>query len=321
VTLDNFTHIWLNEGFATYGEALYIGHRDSVSNPSAYADYVLSEMNWYFTYGPCQNQWGYPIVPPYSLFGCNSYTKGGLVLHMLRGVLGDSLFFEGLRQYGQQYGYGNAVTQDFQNVMEAVTGQDLTWFFQEWVYAPGFPYYLYAWDWRAGTLRVWIRQVQRDSVDAGVPYFEMPIRLRLHRALQGDTVVVVRNHAVEVETLWVMVQDSVTGVLLDDGNWILEKHMQVPTGVSEGVVRGVPRIRGMRFVRGGMLEVEWEGPAMRVPVRVVDMLGRERWHREVMLRRGRQRVRVGGLPGGGVPGAGWGPRRRPCCGSDGKGFG
>jgi len=54
----------------------------------------------------------------------------------------------------------------------------------------------------------------------------------------------------------------------------------------------------MRFVRGGMLEVEWEGPAMRVPVRVVDMLGRERWHREVMLRRGRQRVRVGGLPAG-----------------------
>jgi aminopeptidase N len=302
VTLDNFSHIWLNEGFATYSEALYIGHRDSASNPAAYDAYIQNEMNFYL--GTCQDYyglkyWDYPIVPPVSLFSsCNTYTKGGLVLHILRGVLGDSLFFAGLRQYGQQFAYANAITQDFQNVMEGVSGQNLTWFFQEWVYSPGFPYYLYSWTSRGETLQVVIRQVQQDSISAQAPYFEMPIRLRLTRATLPDTVVVMRNHAVAVETLEVVVGDSVTALVFDDGNWILDKHMEVPTAVSED--RPIPQLHGLvrAALKEGLLEVVWEGPRARVPVRILDGLGRVRWSRSVNLHRGSQTFRIPGLPRG-----------------------
>ncbi|MHC1737304.1 MAG: M1 family metallopeptidase [Ignavibacteriaceae bacterium] len=114
--------IWLNEGFATYSEALY--------DEALYGKGGLSgNMNKLFSvyfHGTLYN--------PEDLFSKTVYDKGAWVLHMLRGEVGDNAFFAILRKYFETYKYKNASTEDFKSVAEKVSGKDLTKFFDQWVY-------------------------------------------------------------------------------------------------------------------------------------------------------------------------------------------
>ena len=81
------------------------------------------------------------------IFGATVYSKGAWILHMLRGVTGDEVFFRILRAYYEKYKYGNATTVDFINVCEEVSGMNLNEFFDQWVYTGrGRPEYSYTWS-------------------------------------------------------------------------------------------------------------------------------------------------------------------------------
>ncbi|MCB9847651.1 MAG: Ig-like domain-containing protein [Phycisphaeraceae bacterium] len=174
VTAQTWNHIWLNESFATYSEALWEEHRPGSSGapalhaamdarrPSAVGDSVyvvdgtLGNLNRIFSYD-------------------FSYLKGAWVLHMLRNVIGDDDFFQTLAAYRQGYQYASATTEDFQGVAESISGMDLGWFFSEWIYDVGAPAYRYAWTTHTVGARhfveVYIRQVQNSAY----PDFKMPI--------------------------------------------------------------------------------------------------------------------------------------------------
>jgi aminopeptidase N len=85
----------------------------------------------------------HPVVdslsPYMDLLNANSYQKGGWVLHMLRNEVGDSVFHKIIQTYYQQYKGGNADTRDFEKVAENVSGKNLKWFFDQWLYRPGIP--------------------------------------------------------------------------------------------------------------------------------------------------------------------------------------
>jgi aminopeptidase N len=115
--------IWLNEGFATYSEALYTEH---VGGKKALQAFMLNKS--------MSNIKGKLYDPGDNLFGSTVYDKGSWVLHMLRKETGDSLFFKILRTYFELYKYKNASTGDFKNICQAETGKDLTKFFEQWVY-------------------------------------------------------------------------------------------------------------------------------------------------------------------------------------------
>lgn len=270
VTLGDFDHIWLNEGFATYTEALYIGHRDSLSNPGAYDDYVASEMNYYLN--QCQSRWDDPILPPATLFSsCNTYTKSGLVLHMLRGVMGDSAFFAGLRLYGQTFAFGNALTDDFRQVMESVYGASLDWFFNEWITSPGFPHYRWGWNQSGGNLFITIRQIQDSMVASTAPFFRMPIRFRVVFSDNTDTTFVLWNDAVREQTFNVPVAKTVSQVILDDGNWILNKDtLDFSVAVHEHEI--IPTGESLRPVEVSRLRLVLSAPVRQV--RALDAAGR-----------------------------------------------
>ena len=73
------------------------------------------------------------------------YDKAGWVVHMLRGALGDSLFFEGINAYyNSEFAHGSATTEDLRDVFEDATGVELDWFFEEWIYGLYFPQYEYS---------------------------------------------------------------------------------------------------------------------------------------------------------------------------------
>jgi aminopeptidase N len=160
VTERAWAHLWLSEGFASYFD-LVVGaalHGDSVlvaGMRRAAAAYFGSSVV------------DRPVVDtgqhdPTRLLNANSYQKGAWVLHMLRGEIGDSAFFRGIRAYYRVYRDRTAVSADFQREVERAAGRRLDWFFRQWLWQPGYPRLAYAWshDSSAGTVRLRVRQEQ-----------------------------------------------------------------------------------------------------------------------------------------------------------------
>jgi aminopeptidase N len=167
VTEMDWNHIWLSEGFATYFTHIYnefnYGRDRLVEGMERDRTTVIRFL--------AENP-DLPLVPPEyddpnRMLNRNAYQKGGWTLHMLRRQVGDEAFFAGVRDYYETYRDGNALTEDFQGIMERASGQDLTWFFHQWAYVAGHPVLEGEWEFDAasGELSLSIRQVQpRDHV-------------------------------------------------------------------------------------------------------------------------------------------------------------
>lgn len=169
VTLTDWADIWLNEGFATYSDALWIenlyGFEGLKSRMGAFKDI-------YFNYHEGED---HPIYDPPAghLFCVIEYEKAAWVLHMLRYVVGDVNFWRILREYAGLYAYSNASTEDFRAVCEQIHGGELGWFFDQWIYGVGYPTYQFGWGYSSqNEVRVIINQVQEDF-----PLFRMPVEL------------------------------------------------------------------------------------------------------------------------------------------------
>jgi aminopeptidase N len=128
VSLTRWKDIWLNEGFATYASILWKEHAHSKTA-------MDTEMNVYYTIVSGQTDFVPPGDPPQDdLFNTGVYLRGAWTLHALRLEVGDKIFFDILRTYYDRFKYGNAKTEDFIAVAEEVCGQDLTDFFQGWLF-------------------------------------------------------------------------------------------------------------------------------------------------------------------------------------------
>jgi aminopeptidase N len=138
VTEQDWHHIWLSEGFATYLEACYA---DSMIPGKKLADNMAGMRKDVIRYFERTNK---PVIDTtitnfMQLLSTNSYQKGAWFLHMLRQELGEGSFWKGIRQYYATYRDKNAMTADFQLVMEEVSGMDLAYFFKQWLEIPGQP--------------------------------------------------------------------------------------------------------------------------------------------------------------------------------------
>jgi aminopeptidase N len=125
VSLDSWGDMWRNEGFATYLGAMW-SRRDQPGGLEQYMDEVAESYRGYVPQYPLNQP------PPRALFGRDSYMRGALLVHELRGVMGDEAFFDGLRQYLERFGGATATHAQFQSVMEAAAGIDLDAFFKDW---------------------------------------------------------------------------------------------------------------------------------------------------------------------------------------------
>lgn len=166
VTAADWHHVWLSEGFATYFTAVYFerwyGH-------SRFLDQMKRSKERYLerfakTPGPINDP---RITEPFGLLNAYPYSKGAWTLHMLRGLMGDDAFFNGVREYYRTYRERIALTEDFQRVMEAHYGKPLDWFFNQWINESGHPVFSASWKWDAKRkeVRIAVQQTQ-----AGVVY-------------------------------------------------------------------------------------------------------------------------------------------------------
>ncbi|HEX2623502.1 MAG TPA: M1 family aminopeptidase, partial [Phototrophicaceae bacterium] len=137
VSLTTWEDIWLNEGFASYAQALWLEHTQGVE----VRDNLLR--GWYTIITDPKlvaNGFAKPGKPPRnSLFNTAVYLRGGWTLHALRLKIGDEKFFETLKTYTKTYAYGNATTADFIAIAEQVSGEDLQQLFQDWLYTDAVP--------------------------------------------------------------------------------------------------------------------------------------------------------------------------------------
>lgn len=218
ITCRDWQNIWLNEGFASYAEAVYA---ESVGGRVGYQ----STMSTFLS--RARTARGSIYVQDISNFAnifssSRSYAKGASVLHMLRGVVGDSTFFRILRTYTAtpSVAYGTAVTKDFQAVVQQVSGQNLTNFFRQWIYGEGYPTYraTVLGGVSAGTVAV--RLEQRNTIASEPASFTMPVQLRV-RSAAGDTTVTVLNDRAD-QTFTLPARGPVTDVVVDPDNWILK---------------------------------------------------------------------------------------------------
>ncbi|MEO0070964.1 MAG: M1 family aminopeptidase [candidate division WOR-3 bacterium] len=234
VTCVDWRNIWLNEGFATYSDALYTRHQQG---HSAFLDLMGSRAEDYFQE---EAEDPHPIYdpPPDHLFDWgHSYCKGAWVQHMLRYVEGDTnwvspgIFFQALHNYGESLKYRNASTEDYQRIHEQMTGLDLNWFFDEWVYQLGYPNYTVGWQAKE-TETGWEVNVDLSQNNmAGAPQtFHIPVEVKFFFA-SGETLI--RYPVIENPQRNVFVFTSQpTGLEFDPNNWVLDEHT-VTVGVAE----------------------------------------------------------------------------------------
>ena len=152
VTERDFHHLWLSEGFATYFD-LVAGA--ALDGDSVLARGMRDEARGYLNSRVVDR----PILDTAvtvltQLLNANSYAKGAWALHMLRGYVGDTAFFVGIRSYYRTYRDSSVLSDDFRRVMEAASGRELGWFFDQWLRQPGYPRLDVAWSYDSTTREV-----------------------------------------------------------------------------------------------------------------------------------------------------------------------
>ena len=218
VTCDSFHHVWLNEGFAVYSNALWY---EATEGFESYQQYMLDQRYWGSGTVYVEDLSNWPMIFHLGLI----YKKASFVLHMLRHVVGDETFFMGLRNYRQRCGYSSATTEDLRDAMGEVCENDLDWFFEQWIYDEYYPWYYYGWSCDSDNETGWettlvIEQRQLQLADL----FKMPVDVRLEFE-DGDSETRVVWSETSSDTFSIHSERRVVDVSLDPEGWILcSKH-------------------------------------------------------------------------------------------------
>jgi aminopeptidase N len=237
ITCGTWADIFLNEGFATWiemywneGKFGYNYYHDEVESAAGYylnnnPGWAISEPDWAINTPPLNVLFNYAVT----------YLKGACVLHQLRYVLGDSLFFAGMNAYATDvvnFKYQSSVIIDFRDKMEETSGQDLDWFFDAWTFLPNHPDYentYYFEDLGNGN---WNTYFLAKQVQTNTGFFPMPIELRIFFQGGQDTIIRVMNDYNEQQFTFTFDQQPAI-MFFDPHNDIVLKQASLSVGEEE----------------------------------------------------------------------------------------
>jgi len=266
VTCGTWKDIWLNESFATYSEALW---QEWLGGSTSLRDYMVFLERLH--HGSWEGAIYDPLGQGFNLFSSSVYGKGAWVLHTLRGVIGDTLFFDALEAYRERWEGLSVVTAEFQAVVDSVSKRDMTWFFDQWIHGRGWPQYAHTASWTSDTLYLTI--YQRQPLDW--PTYRMPIQVRVEGE-SADTLLVVYD-SLRTQTFSIPLRFSPVQTTLDPDGWILKQVTDPPVSVDGDRVPIVFRLEQnypnpfnpATWIRYSLPE------GQHVVLKVFDLLGRE----------------------------------------------
>jgi aminopeptidase N len=237
VTTRSWEHLWLNEGWASYSEALWAEHQASAEGGPRQRRAYQRKIAGFLTVQRATNRTTAPGFPPmvsnrYTdpeetfLKANDVYARGAVVLHMLRQKIGDEAFFGGTRLYINRFAFGEVETDDFRRCMEETSGLSLERFFAQWCYRPGLPRLEIAMEWTeaadgdedaagGGELRIIVNQVQQIDADNPAYAFTLPVHIRTEagtkvRMIEMDTRQAVARYALASKPTNIIIDPDMT---------------------------------------------------------------------------------------------------------------
>jgi len=181
VTCESWANITLNEGFANYAEYLWNEYKYGRDQADLSR---LQELSGYFNQAKsdAHSLIYYHYKDEESIFDAHSYNKGGLVLHMLRHLIGDDAFFTSLHDYLEQHKFSSVEVDDLREAFENTTGLDLHWFFNQWYLGEGHPVIdvEQSYDEESKNLTMTFHQTQEDL--GFTAFFRLPIEIDIFKS-------------------------------------------------------------------------------------------------------------------------------------------
>ncbi|KFF20881.1 M1 family aminopeptidase [Chryseobacterium sp. JM1] len=225
VTCATWNDIWLNEGFATFGE--HLANEKLLMTNAQFMSFLVDEKNTVTS-----ATGGSTYVSDAELSNSNrifssrlSYAKGGYIVRMIKWILGDTAFYQAVKDYHARpnLAYGYASTADFKASFLQSSGKDLTEFFNDWLYGQGYPTYNI--KWRQTGNQIFFKAGQTQS-NASVSFFEMPLPIKVN-GTGGQTAYFVLNHTTNNQGFLETVPFPVASVQFNYEHQILDKNSTV----------------------------------------------------------------------------------------------
>jgi len=225
VTCGAWNDIWLNEGFATFGAVL--ANEKLLMTNTEFKNFLLGEIN-NITSAPD----GSTYVPDSGLSSVSrifnnrlTYVKGAYILRMIKWILGDTAFYQAMRDYHARpnLAYNYVRTVDFNASLLQSTGKDFTGFFNDWLYGEGYPSYTTKWKQTGNQILFKVSQLQSSP---SVSFFEMPLPIKVN-GTGGQTAYLVLNHTSDNQYFLETVSFPVSSVEFNYDYQILEKNSTV----------------------------------------------------------------------------------------------
>lgn len=181
LSVKRWPHFWLHEAFATYFTDLYFEFQHGKNE---FRRRRLEQNRRYFNYRkkhvPLREvkPADAPFIPV-DFYGMLAYYRGAAILNTLRFELGDDLFRHGIQAYVRRHQFGDVVSEDFRQVMEEISGRDLSFFFNQWIYSAGHPVFAVAWSWDDSTKLVALDVAQTQEKLPVMDVFEVTVPLEI----------------------------------------------------------------------------------------------------------------------------------------------
>lgn len=234
VTCESWANLTLNEGFANYSEYLWLEHKYGRDEADFHR---LQELQGYM--GQAQQQGVHPLIN-YSyddkedMFDAHSYNKGGLVLHMLRNIVGDDAFFAGLHKYLKDNAFSDVEGDELRMAFEDVTGTDMNWFFDQWFFSQGHPELDIDYDYDAEKKQAIVTVEQVQDPENNPPIFILPVVIDVYA--NGK----VTRHEVRVDQRlqsFYLPSDTDPEVIVFDGEGVLLAAVDEPKSDIEYIAQ------------------------------------------------------------------------------------
>ena len=225
VTCGAWNDIWLNEGFATFGQ--HVAYEKLLMTNTEFMTYLSSEIAYITTLpGGSVYVADANLGSVGNVFnGRLSYSKGGYVLRMMKWILGETAFYNALKDYHARtaLAYNYVRTADFKNSVLISTNKDFTEFFNDWIYGQGYPTYDIRWKQTGNVVAFKASQTQSD---ASVSFFEMPLPIKVNGTL-GEVAYFSLDNSYNNQYFFETVNFTVASVQFNYEYQIIEKNSTV----------------------------------------------------------------------------------------------